>query len=118
MYSIVVGLLIFISILLILVVLVQNSKGGGLSSQFGGSGSNKFMVVQKTNDLLEKVTWTLAILVVSLTLLTKVFLPSQSNNTEISSPNIDQANEQNIVPSNAGQIGDQVNNSQEIDSLF
>ena len=63
-----------------------------------------------------QVTWTLAILVVSLTLLTKVFLPSQSNNTEISSPNIDQANEQNIVPSNAGQIGDQVNNSQEIDS--
>ena len=89
MYSIVVGLLIFISILLILVVLVQNSKGGGLSSQFGGSGSNQFMGVQKTNDLLEKVTWTLAILVVSLTLLTKVFLPSQSSNTEISSPNID-----------------------------
>ena len=118
MYSIVVGLLIFISILLILVVLVKNSKGGGLSSQFGGSGSNQFMGVQKTNDLLEKVTWTLAILVVSLTLLTKVFLPSQSNNTEISSPNIDQANEQNIVPSNAGQIGEQVNNSQEIDSLF
>ena len=45
-------------------------------------------------------------------------LNSQSNNNEISSPNIDQANEQNIVPSNAGQIGDQVNNSQEIDSLF
>tara|TARA_B100000941_G_C27990485_1_gene295560 strand:+ start:54 stop:410 length:357 start_codon:yes stop_codon:yes gene_type:complete len=118
MYSIVVGLLIFISILLILVVLVQNSKGGGLSSQFGGGGSNQFMGVQKTNDLLEKVTWTLAILVVSLTLLTKVFLPSQPSITEISSPNIDQANEQNIVPSNAGQIEDQVNNSQEIDSLF
>ena len=36
MYSIIVGLIIFVSVLLILVVLVQNSKGGGLSSQFGG----------------------------------------------------------------------------------
>ena len=33
----VVGIIIFVSILLILIVLVQNSKGGGLSSQFGGN---------------------------------------------------------------------------------
>ena len=53
MYSIIVGLIIFVSVLLIFVVLVQNSKGGGLSSQFGGNSSNQFMGVQKTNDLLE-----------------------------------------------------------------
>ena len=52
MYSIIVGLIIFVSVLLIIVVLVQNSKGGGLSSQFGGNSSNQFMGVQKTNDLL------------------------------------------------------------------
>lgn len=118
MYSIIVGLLIFISILLILVVLVQNSKGGGLSSQFGGSSSNQYMGVQKTNDLLEKVTWTLAILVVSLTLLTKVFMPSNSNSLEISSPNINQANEQNIIPSNQAIPNEAGTNAQEIDSLF
>ena len=54
MYSIVVGLLIFISILLILVVLVQNSKGGGLSSQFGGSGSNQFMGYKKPMTYLKR----------------------------------------------------------------
>ena len=118
MYSIIIGLLIFISVLLILVVLVQNSKGGGLSSQFRGSSSNQYMGVQKTNDLLEKVTWTLAILVVSLTLLTKVFLPSNSNNLEISSPNINQANEQNIIPNNQALPNEAGTNSQEIDSLF
>ena len=118
MYSIIVGLLIFISVLLILVVLVQNSKGGGLSSQFGGSSSNQYMGVQKTNDLLEKVTWTLAILVVSLTLLTKVFLPSNSSSLGISSPNINQANEQNIIPNNQAIPNEAGNNSQEIDSLF
>ena len=49
------------SILLILIVLVQNPKGGGLSSTF--ASSNQIMGVKKTNDFLEKATWTLAIVV-------------------------------------------------------
>ncbi|MBP3420398.1 MAG: preprotein translocase subunit SecG [Marinifilaceae bacterium] len=48
-------------ILLILIVLVQNPKGGGLSSTF--AGSNQILGVKKTNDFLEKATWTLAIVV-------------------------------------------------------
>ena len=97
MYSIIVGLIIFVAILLILVVLVQNSKGGGLSSQFGGNSSNQFMGVQKTNDLLEKVTWTLAISIVLLTMLSNLFISSSDSNIEGLSPNIDRANEQNII---------------------
>ena len=97
MYSIVVGIIIFVSVLLILVVLVQNSKGGGLSSQFGGNSSNQFMGVQKTNDLLEKVTWTLAIFIVVLTMLSNLFISSSDSNIEGLSPNIDRANEQNII---------------------
>ena len=51
---------IFVSaILLILIVLVQNSKGGGLASNF--SSSNQIMGVRKTTDFLEKATWTIAI---------------------------------------------------------
>ena len=92
MYSVTVGIIIFFAILLILVVLVQNSKGGGLSSQFGGNSSNQFMGVQKTNDLLEKITWTLAITIVSLTLLSKVFLQTPNEIIENNSPNINQAN--------------------------
>ena len=97
MYSIIVGLIIFVAVLLILVVLVQNSKGGGLSSQFGGNSSNQFMGVQKTNDLLEKVTWTLAISIVLLTMLSNLFISSSDSNIEGLSPNIDRANEQNVI---------------------
>jgi preprotein translocase subunit SecG len=39
-------------------VLIQNSKGGGLASNF--AGSNQIMGVRKTADFLEKATWTLA----------------------------------------------------------
>jgi preprotein translocase subunit SecG len=55
-------LIILASILLILIVLVQNSKGGGLASNF--SASNQVMGVRKTTDFLEKATWGLAIALV------------------------------------------------------
>ncbi len=45
---------------MILIVLAQNSKGGGLSSTFGG-GAGQFGGVVQTNKFLEKTTWTLAI---------------------------------------------------------
>jgi preprotein translocase subunit SecG len=52
-------LTVLASIVLILVVLVQNSKGGGLSSAF--SQQNSIMGVKKTTDFIEKLTWGLAI---------------------------------------------------------
>ena len=116
MYSIVVGIIIFVSILLILIVLVQNSKGGGLSSQFGGNSSNQFMGVQKTNDLLEKATWTLAIIIVALTMLSNLFITEPNENIEGLSPNIDRANEQNIIQNTP--IDNSTNNSNDLDSLL
>ena len=116
MYSIVVGIIIFVSILLILIVLVQNSKGGGLSSQFGGNSSNQFMGVQKTNDLLEKTTWTLAIIIVSLTMLSNLFITEPNENIEGLSPNIDRANEQNIIQNTPND--NNTNNSNDLDSLL
>ena len=53
--------------LLLLVILVQNPKGGGLSSTFGDG--NQFMGVKKTSDFLEKSTWGLALVLVVLTLI-------------------------------------------------
>ena len=66
MYVLVSVLIIIASILLSLIVLVQNSKGGGLASNF--SGSNQVMGVRKTTDFLEKATWTLAVSLVVLCL--------------------------------------------------
>ena len=58
--EIVLQLLTFIvCVLLILVVLIQDSKGGGLSSSFGAS--NQILGVRKTTDFLEKATWVFAI---------------------------------------------------------
>lgn len=75
-------LIIIACVLLILVVLVQNSKGGGLASNF--STSNQFMGVRKTADFLEKATWTLAIALVVLSLVTIFIIPrgASSKNEE------------------------------------
>ena len=48
--------------------MLQNSKGGGLASEF--SSSNQIMGVRKTADFLEKATWTLAIILVVLSFAT------------------------------------------------
>ena len=58
MINLVFVLTIIACILLILIVLVQNSKGGGLASNF--ASSNQVMGVRKTTDFLEKATWFLA----------------------------------------------------------
>lgn len=67
MINLVFVLTIIACILLILIVLVQNSKGGGLASNF--ASSNQVMGVRKTTDFLEKATWFLAaaLLVFSIT---------------------------------------------------
>ena len=52
------------SVLLAFIVLIQESKGGGLASGF--ASSNQIMGVRKTTDVIEKATWTLAGLLVVL----------------------------------------------------
>jgi len=67
------GFLIAITIvcfLLILAIMVQNPKGGGLSSSFGGS--QQLGGVQKTTDFLDKSTWTLGGILIALILLSSL----------------------------------------------
>lgn len=75
---------VFISVLILatcillgLIVLVQNSKGGGLASNF--QSSNQVMGVRKTADFLEKATWTLAIALLVFSLLSIFIIPRGSN---------------------------------------
>ncbi len=70
MYLIFAILIVITCILLVLVVLVQNPKGGGLSATFGGG--NQVMGVKKTADFLEKSTWYLAIALLVLSLLSNL----------------------------------------------
>ena len=59
MYLLFVILMVIAALLMCFIVLIQNSKGGGLASGF--SSSNAIMGVRKTTDFLEKATWGLAI---------------------------------------------------------
>ncbi len=61
MYYALIGLILLVCLLLSLVVLAQNPKGGGISSQFGAGGATQMMGVKRTGDLLEKLTWGFAI---------------------------------------------------------
>lgn len=64
-----ISILIFLaSILLIGVVLIQKSKGGGLAAS--ASNYNQFMGVRKTTDFVEKATWGLAIFICVLSIAT------------------------------------------------
>lgn len=98
MYTVVITLTIIVAVLLVLVVLAQNSKGGGLSSQFGGAGSSSQMIgVKRTTDLLEKITWGLGIALLTLSLTSNLIL-APGDNTGPASPNIDRAQDRNILP--------------------
>ncbi|WP_018477826.1 preprotein translocase subunit SecG [Pontibacter roseus] len=79
MYIALISIIVFICVLLILVVLAQNPKGGGLSSQFGGGGASQLMGVKRTGDLLEKLTWGFAVALVVLTLGTHMLIDSSGD---------------------------------------
>src|SRR5580704_8297889 len=73
-----VTLLMLACIFLGLIVLIQNPKGGGLAGNVAGF-SNQFMGVKQTTDVLEKGTWTLAIVVGVLCLFSALFIPRASS---------------------------------------
>ena len=80
MYTAISVLIFIICVLLILIVLVQNSKGGGLASGF--SSSNQIMGVRKTTDFLEKATWGLAGFVILLSIVITAFIPREQATTQ------------------------------------
>jgi len=92
MFNIFLVLIMIVAFLLIVVIMVQNPKGGGLGSSFGGE-TQQIGGVQKTTDFLDKSTWWLGILMVVLILLSNVTI---FGNQGASSKALDGANEQQI----------------------
>ncbi len=76
MYTLITVLIFIVCVLLVLIVLVQNSKGGGLASNF--QSSNQVMGVRKTTDFLEKATWVLAVSLLVLSIMGSAFIPRES----------------------------------------
>lgn len=81
MYGLIVVLIVILAVLMCLVVLIQESKGGGLASSF--SASNQIMGVRKTTDVIEKVTWSLAALIVVLSIVSVYCIPQNVNNQSV-----------------------------------
>lgn len=83
LHVIIIILTLIVAVLLIGIVLIQKSKGGGLSSQFGGAGS--VMGVRQTNDFLEKGTWWLAGIIVVLSIASAYTMPKMTTGSAIRS---------------------------------
>lgn len=81
-YTLFLILILVVAVLLVLLIMVQNPKGGGLSSSFGGGGSQSMGGVQSTNNFLDKSTWTLAITLLALILLSNFAIPRENNGSQ------------------------------------
>lgn len=81
MNTILISLIIIVALLLVLIIMVQNPKGGGISSTFGGGGAT-MGGVQNTNSFLDKSTWTLAIVMLALILLTNFTLKPNTGSSK------------------------------------
>lgn len=65
-------LVAIVCVMLMAVVLIQNPKGGGVDSTFGGAGANQMFGAAKSTDLIEKITWGLAIALFVLCIVTAI----------------------------------------------
>lgn len=81
MYTVLVVLMVIASVLMCFIVLIQESKGGGLASGF--SSSNQIMGVRKTTDVIEKTTWGLAIAMVIISVASSYVIPEAVNEKSV-----------------------------------
>ena len=99
---ILVSVLIFIvAVLLIMVILVQNPKGG-LASNF--SSSNQVMGVRKTTDFLEKATWTLGIALLIFSVVSSSLIGGTAEVATAESELTDEANAAPVISPNDAQF--------------
>jgi len=89
---------ILVCVLLGAIVLIQNPKGGGLSSNF--SSSSQLLGVQKTGDILEKGTWFLAIFLMVLSLTINVVGKGGTGAAKIDDSNKKELRDKGNVPVN------------------
>ena len=81
MYTLLVILVVIASIFMCLIVLIQESKGGGLASGF--ASGNQVMGVRKTTDVIEKLTWGLAAAMVVFSVASVFFIPSVASDASV-----------------------------------
>ena len=85
MYVLITVIIIIVCILLSAVVLIQNPKGGGVSSSFSGA-SQQLFGASRSSDVVEKTTWTLAVLMLVFCLSTAFFIPKAKGPAKATAP--------------------------------
>ena len=101
-YTLLVALIVLISLLMIFIVLIQESKGGGLASNF--SSTNSIMGVRKTTDVVEKLTWGFAIAMVVISVACAYVAPSAAGESSVMEG---ATTEQTALPAMPGATGTQ-----------
>ena len=81
MYTLFVILIVIAAVLMIGIVLIQESKGGGLSSSF--AGYNQVAGVRKTTDFIEKATWALAAAMVVISVICAWVAPTATADSSV-----------------------------------
>ena len=81
MYNLLVILVVIASIFMCLIVLIQESKGGGPASGF--ASGNQVMGVRKTTDVIEKLTWGLAAAMVVFSIASVFFIPRATGDSSV-----------------------------------
>ena len=90
MYTSIVILVVLASVLMCLIVLIQESKGGGLAADY--SNNNQILGAPKTTNFIEKATWGLAAVMIVLSVISVAFLDNGSHNESVLQQNaIEQA---------------------------
>lgn len=69
--------------LLMAVILIQNPKGGGVDSTFGGQGANQMFGAARSTDFIEKLTWGLAITMFVLAIITAIIVTNSAGGSEL-----------------------------------
>ncbi len=83
MYDLLMIISVFVALVLIITVLLQSSKGGGLAGSFGGTGSfGTVFGTRRTADFLSKTTWWLGGSLIVLALVINLFFLKPSTTTQ------------------------------------
>ncbi|MCB0737497.1 MAG: preprotein translocase subunit SecG [Bacteroidetes bacterium] len=94
----IIGIIILACLVLWAIILVQNPKGGGLSSQFGGGSVTNLIGAKKSVDFIEKATWTVGAVVLGLVLLSNIAIPTNGGNSNSDAPKVADPAQNTVVP--------------------
>lgn len=83
MYYVLIGLIVLVCVLLVLVIIIQNSKGGGINSTFGVSGiANQIVGARQSGEVIHKITWYLVGILAALVITANFMLGGSQKETK------------------------------------